>query len=809
MAVRNCAACNLPLLLTFNYRKHLAQDLSPYTCFTNGCPKPNVYYITEAELERHVRNDHAAWQCPFCDAGPIYYIMQEILDHLLREHKDVASRDLPGLISLSSSHGMGIEVCPLCHESGPRDSPELVKHVMEHMHEFSLLSLPWSKEGSEICVSTVPFDLSSPVFSSNPRLSRHSEIKERFDLYLHRNNRFEKLKDRLERWFDEPEPQPEDQVVRGLLREYKSRPASTEKEDAKNHPSFFTGRLYFSESIASVSVGTSTLSERNAVKKDPNLQNDPVPGEELDVAGIALQHVAWTVPLDRNPHFIGREPQLAQLEGMLFAKNHTANVAIIGLGGIGKTQLVLELLFQIADKYPDYSIIWIPANNKESLYQAYLDAAQQLDIHGWEDNNTDVKKLMQEYLSKESTGRWLLVFDKADDIDMWMAKDGAGLQAEQRSRPLIDDLPKSKQGTILFLTCDRSLAVKLAQQNVVEVPAMEEDIAAQLLKNYLVNKELVSNRQDTHALLAQLNYLPLAIVQAAQYINEKSVTLADYLLLLARHEGGIADLQSQEFNDNGTFRITNSPMPDSRTELSQTPFKRISTPGRSRRAKRERDLGDQIILAMREIGLGQPKSYLSEEDLSILVTAQRIENALENPSLDLITFAVENPKVLAITLLVHVGKHSRNQAMEAFRFHNFTDSCLPIERMTFKEICSVQFGYGDSDDSEDSENKSDVRESSASAIEVRPRCKHISAGNAFHGSPWTRVGAEAFFDRQWSFLVPKILNHVEYHFSDHIILPFEKRMLGTQSGHFGDVHLAMMLANYQTAISTVSILQSR
>lgn len=35
---------------------------------------------------------------------------------------------------------------------------------------------------------------------------------------------------------------------------------------------------------------------------------------------------------------------------MLFAKNHTAKVAIMGLGSIGKTQLVLELLFRTKDK---------------------------------------------------------------------------------------------------------------------------------------------------------------------------------------------------------------------------------------------------------------------------------------------------------------------------------------------------------------------------------------------------------------------------------------------------------------------------
>jgi hypothetical protein len=54
----------------------------------------------------------------------------------------------------------------------------------------------------------------------------------------------------------------------------------------------------------------------------------------------------------------------------------------------------------------------------ESLYQVYLNVAQQLSIPSWEEDKADVKRLMQSYLSKENAGQWLLVFDNADDINM-------------------------------------------------------------------------------------------------------------------------------------------------------------------------------------------------------------------------------------------------------------------------------------------------------------------------------------------------------------------------------------------------------
>jgi NB-ARC domain len=262
------------------------------------------------------------------------------------------------------------------------------------------------------------------------------------------------------------------------------------------------------------------------------------------------------VPFKRNPYFTGRESQLAQLEEKLFAKDQTAKMAITGLGGVGKTQMVLELAYRAREKHKNCSIVWIPATDMESLQQAYWDVAQQLGIPGWEEDKADVKKLVKDYLSKESAGQWLLVFDSADDIEMWIAKP----RSVQGSGRLIEYLPRSKQGCIVFTTRDRKTAVKLAGQNVIEVAEMNEIIATQLLQKYLINQEPVNNEQDTKALLAQLTYLPLAMVQAAAYINENGITLADYLLLLGDQEEDVIDLLSEEFEDDRRYHNMKNPV---------------------------------------------------------------------------------------------------------------------------------------------------------------------------------------------------------------------------------------------------------
>ncbi|OCL07118.1 FabD/lysophospholipase-like protein [Glonium stellatum] len=200
---------------------------------------------------------------------------------------------------------------------------------------------------------------------------------------------------------------------------------------------------------------------------------------------ITARKACWTVPFARNPLFVGRNTQLDRLEKTLFAENRPAKIAIIGLGGVGKTQIAIELTFRTRKWYPECSVFWIPATNIESLQQAYLEIGRQLQIPGIEDKQADVKKLVQSHLARESTGRWLLIFDNADDMDMWIS------DADRRdmSHRLVDYLPKSSQGFVVFTTRSREVAVKLAQRNVIEVAEMDEDTATQLLRNSLIDQQ--------------------------------------------------------------------------------------------------------------------------------------------------------------------------------------------------------------------------------------------------------------------------------------------------------------------------------
>jgi len=283
--------------------------------------------------------------------------------------------------------------------------------------------------------------------------------------------------------------------------------------------------------------------------------NNPPPYRQPDHQHPVNQ---WIVPFERNTRFTDRKSELAELENKLFSDNQFTKVAICGLGGVGKTQLVLEFLYRIREKDNDYSAIWIQASSVESLDQGYHSVARQLGIRDSGAKDVDIKKLVQDFLSADTAGQWILVFDNADDIQMWI--DTTGPETQQPHR-LIDYIPRSKTGRVIFTTRDRKVGVKLAQQSVMEVPKMTEDTAIRMLRNCLINKDLVDARPaDAKAMLGWLTHLPLAIAQAAAYINENGITLADYLLLVDCQEQDIIDLLTEQFEDDARYSDLRNPV---------------------------------------------------------------------------------------------------------------------------------------------------------------------------------------------------------------------------------------------------------
>ncbi|KAI1132237.1 hypothetical protein F5Y10DRAFT_284131 [Nemania abortiva] len=122
-----------------------ANDINPYTCVLENCPMPYKFFATHNEWKDHFMNDHPSqWNCPCCEGdAPMFESLSGVINHITLRHPDAISNGLEDLLSDAEIKVMGITQCPLCNSEGHQDSPELVEHVLQHVHDFSLRSLPW------------------------------------------------------------------------------------------------------------------------------------------------------------------------------------------------------------------------------------------------------------------------------------------------------------------------------------------------------------------------------------------------------------------------------------------------------------------------------------------------------------------------------------------------------------------------------------------------------------------------------------------------------------------------------------------
>jgi tetratricopeptide (TPR) repeat protein len=104
------------------------------------------------------------------------------------------------------------------------------------------------------------------------------------------------------------------------------------------------------------------------------------------------------------------------------------------------------------------------------------------------------------------------------------------------------------------------VAQYLASTDIIEILEMEEHKAIHVLRNSLVDKQLLRDTESTRQLLNRLTFLPLAIVQAASFINENSMTIMSYVELLDGQEQNAIDLLSEDFEDKGRYKSIRNPV---------------------------------------------------------------------------------------------------------------------------------------------------------------------------------------------------------------------------------------------------------
>jgi hypothetical protein len=205
----------------------------------------------------------------------------------------------------------------------------------------------------------------------------------------------------------------------------------------------------------------------------------------------------------RNAAFTGREAQLSAVRESLLSGNPVAVQALHGMGGVGKTQLAVEYAHRFGGEYD--VVWWLDSENAVLFAQQYADLALALGCAERGAPQDVVRRAVLSDLHERPL--WLIVFDNAEDPGS-----------------LRDWMP-SGPGHVLITSRSAGWA-ELAVPVPVDVLARAESV--ELLRN-----RVPGLAEPGAATLAEaLGDLPLAIAQAAAYLAETRLPVAEYLALL-------------------------------------------------------------------------------------------------------------------------------------------------------------------------------------------------------------------------------------------------------------------------------------
>ncbi|MFI8994425.1 FxSxx-COOH system tetratricopeptide repeat protein [Streptomyces sp. NPDC053542] len=242
------------------------------------------------------------------------------------------------------------------------------------------------------------------------------------------------------------------------------------------------------------------------------LPDTPAPGAGGPRFPLDAPDVWGGVPR-RNPRFTGRAALLARIHRRLAGSVRGAAVCtLLGMAGVGKTQLAAEYVHRFATEYD--VVWWIAAGTGAEARRQLADLAPELGLGGGTGTAERLRAVTDALRRGEPYHRWLLVLDGADDPEAV-----AGL------------LP-SGSGHVLITSRNRSWDTYNTLLLPVPVFDRPESIA------FVRRRAPRLDAAEAGRLAAALEDLPLLLDQTAGWLNDSDMSVGSYLRLL---EGGLGD----------------------------------------------------------------------------------------------------------------------------------------------------------------------------------------------------------------------------------------------------------------------------
>ncbi|KAK8120244.1 hypothetical protein PG999_004364 [Apiospora kogelbergensis] len=229
------------------------------------------------------------------------------------------------------------------------------------------------------------------------------------------------------------------------------------------------------------------------------------------------------IPFGRDNDFIQRGDILDRIYQVCAITG--TRIALVGLGGVGKSQLAIEYAHQTRQRSPDTWVFWVHASNATRYEQSFREIADHVKIPGRHDPQNNIFQLVRDWLRGGRDRRWRLILDNVDDGSFLLAPPSTLLEgrASSAERPsasrLVDYLPTCENGSVLITSRSKGAVEDLVERcNIIQVGPMNETEAIKLIEKKLGPEQ---DRKNTRALATALDRMPLAIVQATAYISKR------------------------------------------------------------------------------------------------------------------------------------------------------------------------------------------------------------------------------------------------------------------------------------------------
>lgn len=231
--------------------------------------------------------------------------------------------------------------------------------------------------------------------------------------------------------------------------------------------------------------------------------------------------------------FFGRSQELEKLHQLLQQENRVVIAAIVGMGGVGKTELAIQYALQHLADYPA-GVCWLPGKEVDVGIELVKFARSQFAVNPPE--HWDLKTQVDFCWRRWQLGEVLVVLDDITDY-----------------KSIEPYLPPVKPRFKVLVTTRLQLGVSVEQ---LSLNILDESAALQLLMSLVGEERIQQELDEAKQLCVRLEYLPLGLELVGRYLRRKrDLSLSEMLGRLDAKGLNDRSLQKPKSEDDMTGKL--------------------------------------------------------------------------------------------------------------------------------------------------------------------------------------------------------------------------------------------------------------